>query len=171
MFRVESGIYPLDAIMQLPRSAQDIADVIGRQKALYLIGQLPRVYTRDNRHPAAKNTKVVLYIPKLLNVTDNLVRLIGWNDASKLVREFGGMLIQPANCVGVYRPHRDANIARLHAEGLAVEVIAEWFDVSVRHVKNVVAENPPQAMPTAANDNAPINQKGAPQEWINLKSR
>lgn len=146
--------------MQLPNSAQEIANVIGRDKALYLIGQLPTVYTPDKRWPDARKKTTILYVPKRLNVTDNLVRILGWIDAEKLVREFGGMLIQPANCMGLYRPHRDANIARLYAEGLTVAMIADWFDVSTRHVKNVIAENPPQVIPQAANDNAPIDQTG-----------
>jgi len=145
----------MDAIMQLPNSAQEIANVIGRDNALYLIGQLPTVYTPDRRYPNAKNKTTILYVPKRLNVTDTLVRILGWINAEKLVYEFGGMLIQPANCMAIYRPHRDANIARLHAEGLSIAMIAEWFDVSTRHVKNVIAENPPQAIPQAANDNAP----------------
>ncbi len=149
--------------MQLPNSAQEIANVIGREQALYLIGQLPHVYTADPRWPAAKNKTTILYVPKRLNVRDKLVQILGWTDAMKLVREFGGMLIHPANCMNVYRPFRDKNIARLRAEGLSAKIVAEWFDVTERHVRSVVAENPPQARLIADNDNAPTVNNQARQ--------
>lgn len=140
--------------MKLPASVQEIADVIGRDKALYLIGQLPRVYTPDTRYTASQKTTVILYVPKRLTVHDRLVTLIGWNDANKLVRLFGGMLIHPATCADIYRPFRDQNIARLRGEGVPAKMIAEWFDITERTVRNIMAEIPPHDRPAAANDNS-----------------
>lgn len=143
--------------MQLPASAQEIADVIGRDAALYLIGQLPRIYSPDKRvrpgRTGGRKTTVVMYVPKELAIKDRLVSILGWNDAVKLVREFAGMLIHPASCNEIYRPFRDRNMVRLVAEGVPIKTIAEWFDVSERTVKNVVAENPPHEYGAAANDN------------------
>ncbi len=151
--------------MNLPYSVQEIANVIGREQALFLIGQLPRCYTPDRRvrpgRTGGKKTTLIMYVPKVLLFKDKLVSILGWNDATKLVREFSGMLIHPANCADVYRPYRDANIARLIGEGVPTKMIAEWFDVSERTVKNVGAENPPHEFPRASNDNANLPVKKA----------
>lgn len=130
---------------KLPPSVEDIAEVIGRQQALYLIGQLPRVYTPDPRSPDVMKTTVIMYVPQRLTPQDRLVSILGWDDAEKLVRSFRGMLIHPATCAEVYRAFRDENIARLNSEKVPNKMIAEWFGVTERHVRNVVA--------TAANDN------------------
>lgn len=153
---------------RLPDSAQEIADVIGRHAALYLIGQLPRVYGGSGigkksggrtGTTSKRSSRCVLYVPKRLMPKDMLVRLLGWQDASKLAQEFSGMLIQPANCAEIYRPHRDANIARLLREGLSVTMIAEWFSVSDRTVKNIAAEIPPHDLPTPGKENCSISSK------------
>lgn len=138
--------------MRLPDSAQEIADVIGRDAALYLIGQLPRVYGGSAK-AGKQSMRCVMYVPKRLMPSDMLVRILGWDAACKLAYVFSGMVIHPANCKEVYRPFRDRNIARLFHEGLAVKTIAEWFDVSERTVKNIAAEIPPHDFEQAANDN------------------
>jgi hypothetical protein len=140
--------------MKLPKSVQEIADVIGDELALYLVGQLPRCYARDPRWPNAKSSHVILYVPtsERLTLDHELVRILGWNDAVKLCRAFGGEILQPAECAGIYRDFRDKNIWRLVMEGTPVGIVAEWFGVSERHVKNLMRENP-QEERRAANDN------------------
>ncbi len=132
--------------MELPGCAQEIADVIGREKALYLIGQLPRSTSRSWR--------VVLYIPKRLPVDHDLVKLLGWEDADKLRRHFGGEILQPSNCQVVYRKARNANARRMAAEGMPINQIADILDVTPRQVRNVLAESPPEEI-TPDNDNLP----------------
>lgn len=154
--------------MRLPDSAQEIADVIGREAALFLIGQLPRVYGGSLNScksggragtTSKRSSRCVMYVPKRLMPKDVLVRILGWQDASKLAREFSGMLIQPANCADIYRPYRDANIARLLCEGLPIKMIAEWYEVSERTVKNILAEIPPHDLPVVAAETLPVNSK------------
>lgn len=139
--------------MKLPASVQEIADVVGQERALFLVGQLPRCYFRDARWPDAKNAHVIMYVPKVQNLspTHELVRIMGWADAMKLSRAFGGEILRPASCAGIYRDFRDQNIARLLGEGVPVAMVAEWFGVSDRHVKNLLRENP-QEERRAAND-------------------
>jgi hypothetical protein len=138
---------------KLPRSVQDIADVIGRERALFLIGMLPRFLRSDARG----GEQVILYVPRNLKPDHQLVRLLGWQDAAALVRAFGGELLKPGNCRHLYRGFRDQGITSMLQAGLPVALVAEWFGVSERHVKNVagsLSENPQEVCRTAANDNA-----------------
>lgn len=140
--------------MRLPASAQEIADVIGGERALYLIGQLPRCYSKDLRYPNSKASHVILYVPKVLKLDNVLVRLLGWVDARKLVDAFGGEILQPAGCAEVYRRFRDQSIIRMAGEGIKPATIAELMDVSDRHVRNLLREIPQQDL-SPANDNTP----------------
>lgn len=146
--------------MRLPESVEEIAAVIGRQRALYLIGKLPRYYDAVNQ-----NDRVMLYVPKQLTVTHSLVQILGWQDAQRMVDAFGGEILKPANCSHIYRAFRDRHIIRLVGEGLPAQVVAEWFDVCARHVRNiardVMPKEKPQVAQKAANDNnqAVINHK------------
>ncbi|WP_231753098.1 hypothetical protein, partial [Burkholderia sp. TSV86] len=118
--------------MRLPRSVQEIADVIGCERALYLIGQLPRCITRDRRYPNATASHVVLYVPTAarLPLDHDLVRILGWSDAVKLCRVFGGEILQPASCAEIYRRYRDAEIIRMKSAGVRTQYIASVFGVS-----------------------------------------
>ena len=122
---------------RLPNSVQEIADVIGRDLAMYLIGQLPRAYSEG--HPSGE---VILYVPKTLKPDHQLVRLLGWAPAMRMVRAFGGEILKPATCAHLYRAFRDESIRALLADGYAAAMLAEWFGVCERHVKNIAREMP-----------------------------
>ena len=138
--------------MKLPSSVREIADVIGDERALFLIGKLPKCYPKDARYPNAKREKVMLYVPRTLKPDHPFVRIIGWRDAEKLAGVFGGEILNVANCAEIYRPFRDAAIVRLAGEGVPVSMLAEWFDVCDRHIRNLVKENPQVGL-RGANDN------------------
>lgn len=139
--------------MRLPESVQEIAEVIGRDSALYLVGQLPRCYSGVD---GKKGVRVILYVPKRIKPDDLLVRILGWRDAMRLVGAFGGEILQPASCADVYRGFRDRTIERLAADGMKPAAIAALLEVSDRHVRNLLREIPQQEIP-AANDNiAPL---------------
>lgn len=116
----------------LPRSVQQIADVIGRQAALSLVGQLPRFYSKT--HPSGL---LMLYVPKTLAADHRLVRLIGWARAQQLVRAFGGEMLLPAGCAELYRDFRDRSLLRLLREGHRTAELAEWFEVCERHIRKL----------------------------------
>lgn len=131
--------------MRLPRTAREIADVIGRERALYLIGQLPRAYCG---HPGKQSHRVILYVPKRLPPTHNLVRILGWHDALKLSRHFPGQCLQPANCIDVYRDFRDRSMIRMFLDdGLNARTLAELFGVSERHVTDLLRTIPQVELP------------------------
>lgn len=148
--------------MRLPASVQEIAEVIGRERALFLIGKLPRCYTTDKRkretNKGGQSERVILYVPKQLKPDHCLVSILGWRDASRLVDAFGGELLAPANCGEILRVWRNASIADACRNGLPVAMAAEWFGVTARHVRNVLsAENPQQAV----NDNMAQSARGS----------
>jgi hypothetical protein len=119
-------------------SAQEIADVIGRERTLFLIGSLPRSGSRPWRR--------VLYIPKKMRADHPLVRLMGWHDAEKLRRWFGGEILQPSNCGHVARAWRDRVIHALARAGLSSAEIAERVEAAQDVVRKVLAAgNPPEA--------------------------
>lgn len=123
--------------------------MLGRERALFLIGRLPRFVRMDSR----QGEQVILYVPRTLKPDHPLVRLIGWADADKLVQAFGGELLKPANCGNVYRGFRDASIRRMVSEGVPAVLVAEWFGLTARHVKNLAMEIPQEGRVGAANDN------------------
>lgn len=140
--------------MELPRTVQEIADVIGRERALYLIGQLPKCTSRDPRYPAAVKQHVILYVPKRLKPDDLLVRIIGFNDAQRMVKHFGGEILQPGTCAEIYRNFLRQSAKAMHADGMAHKDIAELLELSERTVKRYCADNTQQDK-FAANDNNP----------------
>lgn len=140
--------------MRLPESVQEIADVIGRERALYLIGQLPKTYPPSTRTNHGATERVILYIPKSLRVDHPLVQILGWHDAMKLVRVFGGEIMQPANCREVYRRFRDQSIGRFIRLGMTTAQVAELMGVSDRHVRNVAREIPQEERRPANDNNA-----------------
>jgi hypothetical protein len=138
--------------MKLPDSVQEIADVLGRERALFLIGQLPRCYAgKEGR----KSSRVILYVPKRIQPDHPLVRILGYPDAQKLARAFGGEILQVANCAEIYRRFRDASIRQMAAARASVQAIAELMQVSKRHVQDVLRENPQEEIRMMVNDNNP----------------
>ena len=140
--------------MKLPKSVQEIADVIGRDRALFLVGQLPR-FKRDD---ARGGEQVILYVPLAFKPDHQLVGILGWDDAQKMVRHFGGELLKPGNCGDLYRPFRDDAMRQMHCDGIPLAMIADWFGMTERRVRQVV-ENPQEAQRRHANDNAPHSER------------
>ncbi|MGO4521131.1 Mor transcription activator family protein [Dyella sp. 2RAF44] len=124
----------------LPARTQVVADVIGRERALYLVGNWPKCY---NRHEGARAPqRLSIYIPATLTPDHALVNMLGWQDAEKLHKAFRGEILNLAYCTELFRDHRDASIRRLYGEGNSTAQLAEWFDITPRQVRNIVKEIP-----------------------------
>lgn len=122
--------------MRLKGVIHSIAEVIGRENALYLVGKLPR-FTPKSR----KCERVLLYVPMAKNLKPNhqLVDILGWHAAIKLCEAFGGEVIDPGVCSHVYQGFRDESIAKLVEEGVPTPMIAEWFAMTDRHVRRLAS--------------------------------
>lgn len=122
---------PFDFAPELPESVAEIADVIGREKALEWIGSLPRCGSRKWRK--------CVYVPKRLDRVDHpLVRALGWEDANKVVRAFSGMILQPSNCRFIARGIRNQRILEMDDAGIPIKDIAIGVDLSRRQVKEII---------------------------------
>jgi hypothetical protein len=124
---------------RLPTSAQEIADVIGRERALYLVGTLPS-YTAGAI--GKKSKRISFSVPTLSRLRDDhdLVRILGRADAEKMCRAFGGENLYPANLAEVYRRYRTKMMRLMVSEqGMSVSLVADMLDVSARTVRNACA--------------------------------
>jgi hypothetical protein len=119
--------------IRLPQSVIEIAEVIGRDKALHLIGSLPRSGSRSWR--------VCIYIPKeRLPKEHKLVQILGWDDACKLAEAFAGEILQPSNCRSIARAVRDRRLREMYQEGIQIEEIALSLNLSIYRVKEILKE-------------------------------
>lgn len=125
--------------MELPHCVQEIADVIGRERALYLIGKLPRV-----RIESKQWSKSILYVPKRLTFDHILTKILGWNDATKLVNVFGGEILHPGNCDYIYRNFLRESIRKMAADGMTPKQLSELFNLSDRTIKRCTNDKPQQ---------------------------
>lgn len=116
--------------MRLPHSVQEIADVIGPDKALYLVAQLRR------RCPGRT---INIYVPKPEKIHDDhaLVKILGMDDALALARVFRGAHIYPASCVGMRRVLAHRDILKLRDSGMGMEEVARELSVSTKWVQTV----------------------------------
>lgn len=135
--------------MKLPASVQEIVDVIGRDRALYLVGRLPAAGGRSWRR--------VLYVPKRLDTDTGrkLVEMVGREDAEKLRRHFGGEILQPGNCGNILRAYCQREVRRMADQGCAPADIAEVVGLSEYRVREILRSTEGKAPEdrTAANDN------------------
>lgn len=112
----------------LPPSVAEIANIIGREKALVLAGAC----------------KGALYVPKRLKDGHKLIGLIGEKSARELCKEWGGILLYIATCAKLRADWRNNAIRKWSAQGVCQEALAELAGLTVRHVANILSENRPQ---------------------------
>jgi hypothetical protein len=122
-------------INKLPESVAELADVIGREDALALIGRRQRSGRRSWR--------ICFYIPKHLPLDHWLVGELGLAKARRLSREFASMILQPSNCRFLIRPLRDARIIELAALGVSEADIGASIGLSQARVYEIRSAGKP----------------------------
>lgn len=123
---------------RLPKSVHEIAEVIGEEAALRLIGRLPRRKNRDWRYPNAVCQQASLYVPAVLPADHWLVKVLGWHAAKRLSDMFGGEILKPAVCEEIYREWRNREIVSMAGKGVPSDAIAEIVGISCRRVVSVL---------------------------------
>lgn len=125
----------MDYIGDLNGDLKSIAEVIGRQNALYLVSQCPR-YKTEKR---AGKGQLLLYVPKLknLNTQHALVKAIGYTDACKLSKEFGGELLVLAHCNHMILEARNEGIRAMMKSGFSIRELASFFNITERIVSGI----------------------------------
>ena len=139
-------------IQKLPKSVQEIADVIGEENALLLVRMSPRTMQPDKRYPGAMRELISIYVPKTLRQDHCLVEILGWENACKMVIAFGGETLKPANCNSYFRQRRDQAIRLQYRQGETINVLAIRYKITERQIRNVVRGIAPKQIPQAAND-------------------
>jgi hypothetical protein len=124
----------------LPNTVREVAEVLGRRRALELVGMLVPATDVDSPSIGKRGISACLYVPKTLDGvhgTSKLVELLGREDAQKLVDEFAGIALFLRPCNGLVRRGRDAAIRQMVAEGWSTHAVALAFDVCQRTVRNL----------------------------------
>lgn len=125
----------MESIADLNGDLRSVAEVIGRQNALYLVSQCPR-YKTEKR---AGQGQLFLYVPTLkrLDITHFLVKTLGYSNAEKLSKEFGGELLVLAQCKWMILSARDNGIRKMIRSGFKVQELALMFNVAERIVSKI----------------------------------
>lgn len=120
----------------LPESLREVADVIGRTRALELAGMAatPRPKGSIGKHGRGG----CIYVPHPDHVGGSrLEEMLGHDDAAKMARAFGGETLWLALAHGVYLRFRDTAVRRMLAQDARVDHTAWLFDISDRQVRNI----------------------------------
>lgn len=114
-----------------------IAEIIGRDKALCLVGQYPR-YKAKKR---CGSGQLLLYIPKVsrLGLDHKLVNILGYVDAVKLSHVFGGELLTLSSCKHIILKNRNDGIKDMLEQGFSIGDVASFFDLTTRGVMMAVS--------------------------------
>ena len=162
----------MDDLNDLPQSVREIAEVIGREAALLLIGRLPVCY----RDAGKKSPKVILYVPKRLPPDHQLVEILGYPTAQKLVDAFGGEILYPANCRAILAHQRNELVARMLDGGARPAIVAELFGMTERNVRNLQRKAKPseivpeENVPVDPKNNAGTYQPTEQEQWTNRQA-
>lgn len=122
---------PGGRVKDLPEGVRQIAEVIGRWKALAFVAAIP-TYPRKGGGISRS-----IYIPRRLHVYHPLVQAIGRLDAEKLANKFGGEIINPGAAMATRLAARDQWIFEQAARGVTAGEIAKSVNLSVRRVKGI----------------------------------
>lgn len=125
-----------ESILDLKGDLRAIAEVIGRQKALYLVSQCPRYKVAGRQ-----GSQVLLYVPKIKNfdLEHYIVKALGYNDAINLSQHFGGELLVLSQCQHIILKVRNEGIKALIKSGISKKEVAMMFGVSQRTIGLVAA--------------------------------
>jgi len=118
----------------LPETVRLIAEVTGREDALFLAGHVIRWGGRSHYGRSS-----CIYIPRSLTADHRLVRLLGLENARRLAAALGGEILSVAPCKGVFQRFRDNEVRRLAVDGMKVSVLATMVGVSERHIRSIIA--------------------------------
>ncbi|MGB9191630.1 MULTISPECIES: hypothetical protein [unclassified Acinetobacter] len=120
----------------LPQNVRAIADCIGKDKALALVGQLKR--TPQTKADGRTRLRCWLYIPKVPNPKSPLVQIIGWADACKLTQVFNGETISIESCRQMATDFLHRSVREQFNEGIDIETLAVLFGMNPRSILKIL---------------------------------
>jgi len=120
----------------LPQNVRAIADCIGKDKALALVGQLKR--TPQTKADGRTRQRIWLYIPKTLNPKSRLVEILGWKDAFKLTQVFTGETICLESCQAMATEFLHRSIRQQFNDGIDIDTLAVLFGMNPRSILKIL---------------------------------
>lgn len=120
----------------LPQNVQAIADCIGKDKALALVGQLKR--TPQTKADGRTRHRIWLYIPKAPNPKSPLVQIIGWANACKLAQVFNGETICLESCKQMATDFLHKSIRQQFNSGIDIDTLAILFGMNSRSILKIL---------------------------------
>ena len=106
--------------LPLPGELEEIANLVGRQKALMIAGRY-----------GGKS----LGIPIDPKPNHKLTEVVGLEDAIKISKEFRGITLCIPRCEHILRAYRNRMIIRRYKAGESIEALALDFEVSTRLIQ------------------------------------
>lgn len=117
--------------MRLPKSVQQIADVVGRDKAMQMVRAL-------RERQSGKTLSIYVPQPERLHINHALVELLGYEDALALCQAYGGTHLYPSAMRYLHRAVRNRQILALRDTGMTLDEVAEQLGLSRKWVASVV---------------------------------
>jgi len=117
--------------------AGELQEIIGRDATIRLILAM--------RGKTGRSWRVCFYVPKHLPIEHELVGILGWRDARRLSRWFGGEILQTSNLRFVERRWRIFAVWKLAVvDQVPASSISEWLGVDVTTVRKTLLRKPPE---------------------------
>lgn len=125
----------MDDLTDLKGDLKSVAEVIGRQNALFLVSQCPRY--KVSKRPG--QGLVMLYVPQVRNIFNHpLATAVGFDTAYQLSKHFGGELLTFSQCKHIILKHRNQGILQMLQQGYSRDEVAEIFGLTVRAISGVM---------------------------------
>lgn len=122
--------WPVDkSARPLNQTLEEVAFIIGRERALMLVGRLTATGSRPWR--------VCVYIPKGISPDHRLVRLVGWEDAQALCAHFRGSILELSSGQAIVWSWLQSEVRRLSNEGMGVMEIVDVLAMPARTVRAI----------------------------------
>lgn len=124
----------------LPASVSEVAEVVGRKKALLLCHMA--IMRAPKRYDGRRQTPRV-YVPNSIHEGHPIAQCIGLDAARELSKVFGASDLQLSHCSDLIRDWYMELTVRMTVEGMTTEDIADILRLSPRHIRRWRAELQP----------------------------
>lgn len=116
---------PTLSAQQLPESLTEIAEIIG----------LPSTLTLVEKWGGTR-----IFIPRQVAAQHKLANLLGFEQARKMSRHFGGETLTIARAANVIRSIRNREITRRYDEGEGVRLLAVEHNLTERQIYTILSQ-------------------------------
>ena len=129
-----SGNYDLCA------DARAVAEVIGRERALFLVGQVVS-WERRPGSETGRSGSVYVPTPPRLKASCRLVKILGMDESARLSLVLGGEILHFSGCSSLVKRFRHEAVRRMASSGMPNSLIAWSVGLTARHVRTILARS------------------------------